>query len=276
MTVLAFLLAGLIGVSLGLMGGGGSILTVPVLVYILGFEAKEAIAMSLFVVGSASIVGAVTHWRAGNVALRTAAIFGAVAMASTYLGARLAVLFSGSTQLLMFAAVMLVASVFMFRGPRLETTEDREPNIPLLMAEGAGVGIVAGLVGVGGGFLIVPALVLIARVPIHKAVGTSLVIIAMNSAAGVLGYLGQVDFAWSFMIAFTAVAAVGIILGGHGVRYVQPAHLRRGFAAFLVLMGGFILWQNRTVLLGSHAAPPVTAVETSALPDDGPARARLH
>jgi uncharacterized membrane protein YfcA len=186
--------------------------------------------------------------------LRLAAIFGAVAMAGTYLGARLAVFFSGAAQLSLFAVVMLGAAFFMFR--------DRAPEIPrpagassvkrmplgLIVAEGTAVGVVTGLVGVGGGFLIVPALVLLGRVPMKEAVGTSLLVIAMKSAAGFVGYLGQVEVAWGFMTLFTGIAIGGILLGTWLVRFVPHHALQRSFAIFLVAMSGFILYQNRTVL----------------------------
>lgn len=189
MLLLAAVFAALIGLSLGLLGGGGSILTVPVFVYLLGFEAKEAIAGSLAVVGATSLFGAVGHWRAGNVNLRVAAVFGAVAMPGAYLGARLAAFVSGGVQLTLFAGVMLLAAWFMFR-PRNAAEEDaagehaRGMPLWLIAAQGLAVGLLTGLVGVGGGFLIVPALVLLGKVPMKQAVGTSLLVIAMNSAGG--------------------------------------------------------------------------------------------
>lgn len=247
-------LAALIGLSLGLLGGGGSILTVPIFVYVLGFGAKEAIAMSLAVVGATSLFGAAGHWRAGNVNLRVAGLFGVVAMGGTYLGARLAVFFSGAAQLALFAAVMLVAAYFMFRPKRVETSApDETASMPLglIVIEGIAVGILTGLVGVGGGFLIVPALVLLGKIPMKQAVGTSLLVIAMKSAAGFAGYLGQVQVDWAFMGLFTAVAISGILLGTYLVRFVPQNALQRAFAVFLVVMGTFILYQNRGVIIPS-------------------------
>ena len=258
-------MAAVIGLALGLMGGGGSILTVPIFVYVLGFGAKEAIALSLGVVGAVSLFGAAGHWRAGNVNVRVALVFGVVAMAGTYLGARLAVFFSGAAQLTLFAAVMLVAAAFMFRrsgspeageagepgeaGSEPPASGRRELRLPLIVAEGVAVGILTGLVGVGGGFLIVPALVLLGGIPMKEAVGTSLLVIAMKSAAGFAGYLGQVDVPWGFLAAFAGVAVAGILLGTHLVRYVSQGALRRAFALFLVIMGTLILIQNRGLLL---------------------------
>ena len=260
--ILGIVLATLIGLALGLLGGGGSILTVPIFVYVLGLGAKEAIAMSLAVVGATSLLGAVVHWRAGNVNLRVAAIFGAVAMAGTYLGARLAVFFSGAAQLALFAVVMLLAAFFMFRPRRLPEVApaDRAPMpLGLILPEGLAVGILTGLVGVGGGFLIVPALVLLGKVPMKQAVGTSLLVIAMKSAAGFVGYLGQVQVDWGFMGLFTAVSIAGILVGTYLVRFVPQHALQRAFAVFLLVMGGFILYQNRSVVLPAPEAATASA-----------------
>ena len=256
MTVLGLLLGALMGVSLGLLGGGGSILAVPILTYAVGFGAKEAIASSLAVVGLTSLFGAVGHWRAGTVNLRVALVFGVVAMAGTYLGARLAVFFSGAAQLLLFAAVMLVAAYFMFRengeadGGGLGIFHSSGDGMPygLIVAEGLAVGVLTGLVGVGGGFLIVPALVVLGGIPMKEAVGTSLLVIAMKSAAGFAGYAGQVEIQWGFLALFTAVAAAGGLGGSYLLRYVPQGALKRVFAVFLVVMGVFILYQNRGAL----------------------------
>ena len=267
MAILGFALAALIGLSLGLLGGGGSILTVPIFVYVLGFGAKEAIAMSLAVVGATSLFGAFSHWKAGNVNLRVALIFGAVAMAGTYIGARLAVYFSGAAQLALFAVVMLLAAFFMFREKepvpaevgeteplkdapvKAEGADVKEMSLGLIIVEGIAVGVLTGLVGVGGGFLIVPALVLLGKIPMKQAVGTSLLVIAMKSAAGFYGYLGQVEVPWAFMGLFTLISIVGIFAGTYLVRFVSQAQLKRSFAVFLVVMGGFMLWQNRDEVL---------------------------
>jgi uncharacterized protein len=273
MTALGLALAALIGLALGLLGGGGSILTVPIFVYLLGFGAREAIAMSLAVVGAVSLFGAAGHYRLGNVNLRVALVFGSVAMVGTYLGARLAVFVSGETQLAMFAVVMLLAAVFMLRdGRRVPATvealtggevEVRKLPIGLIVIEGMVVGVITGLVGVGGGFLIVPALVLLARIPMKEAVGTSLLVIAMKSLAGFAGYLGQVEVAWGFMTLFTGVAVAGILGGAWLVQFVPQAALKRSFALFLLVMGALILYQNRSVVLPHAGADaPAAAVAT--------------
>ncbi|MDQ3518730.1 MAG: sulfite exporter TauE/SafE family protein [Gemmatimonadota bacterium] len=256
MEVLGYFLAAIIGLSLGLLGGGGSILTVPIFVYVMGFGAKQAIAMSLPVVGATSLFGAASHWRSGNVRVRTAVFFGIVAMLGSYAGARVAVHVSGAVQLSLLAVVMLAAAISMFRSKReslgVADADDRRTgqklSVPLLAAVGLGVGLLTGLVGIGGGFLIVPALVVLARVPMKQAVGTSLLVIAMNSFSGFLGYVGRVEIPWGLMALFTFIAIAGILVGTHLVRFVSQWALKRAFAAFLVVMGALILYQNRSVL----------------------------
>lgn len=195
---MVFVLAALIGLLLGLLGGGGSILTVPVFVYVAGIDAKLAIAASLPVVGLTSLVGAAGHWRAGNVNLRVAAMFGVIAMAAAYIGARLSVLVTGAVQMALLAVVMIGAAASMLRSrpaPRCGDTASGDvgvASLPLrvLVPAAAGVGVLTGLVGVGGGFLVVPALVVLAGLPMKQSVGTSLVVITMNSAAGFIGHHG--------------------------------------------------------------------------------------
>ena len=262
MQILGFALAALIGVSLGLLGGGGSTLTVPVFVYVLGFAPKDAIAMSLPVVGVTSLVGAASHWRAGNVRIRTALTFGVVAMAGSYLAARfIAPLMSGALQLALLALVMLAAAVSMFRSagraPRAEGAASQPIALPLLGMVALSVGAMTGIVGIGGGFLIVPALVLLARVPMKEAVGTSLLVIALNTASGYVGYAGRTTMAWGFLAGFTLIAIAGILAGARLVRYVSQAQLKRAFAVFLIVIGAFVLIQNRHALL-----PPADAADT--------------
>jgi uncharacterized membrane protein YfcA len=247
MILLGYALALIVGLAMGLLGAGGSILTVPIFVYVLGLGAKEAIAMGLAVVGATSLVGAVQHARVGNVNLRIAAMFAPVAMAGTYLGARLSVFFSGAAQLALFGAVMLTAGIVMLRDRTASTgTASRSGPFAFvfIMAEALFVGVLTGLVGVGGGFLIVPVFVLLRGLSMPHAVGTSLAVIALKSAAGFLGYLGQVDIAWDVMGVFTVIAIVGIFAGAHSVRFVSHTALKRAFAIFIFVMGVFILAQN--------------------------------
>lgn len=263
MTVLGLALALIVGLSLGLLGGGGSVLTVPIFVYVMGYEAKQAIAMSLIVVGTASLVGAARHWRAGRVDLQVAISFGLVAMAGSYGGARLAKFISGPTQLLLLAIVVCAAAISMARTRRTDAAELPASSLPdsgalqrawRLVPVAIGVGLLTGLVGVGGGFLIVPALVLLGRVPIKLAIGTSLLVIAMNCVAGIVGYLGHVAIPWDVVSLFTAVAIAGLFAGSHLVGLVSPASLRRGFAVLLMCVGTFVLLQNWRVLAGAASA----------------------
>lgn len=202
------LIALCIGISLGLIGGGGSILAVPTLVYVMGVAPKSAIAMSLAIVGTVSLLGVIPHWKLGNVQLKTAAMFGLSTMLGAYAGAKIATFpfVTGTLQMLLFAVMMLLAAIFMMRKSSSTSSSVSEEKLDLelypkpvckycwlwLISEGIGVGILTGLVGVGGGFAIVPALVLLAKVPMKQAIGTSLLVIVLNSSAGFLGYLGTV------------------------------------------------------------------------------------
>lgn len=243
--MLGYLLAIFIGLSLGLLGGGGSILTVPILVYAVGMEAKLSIALSLAIVGATSLLGVYGHYRKQNVDLKVAAIFGPFAMAGTYGGARLSVFFSGQTQLIMFALIMLIASVFMLRGRKDTEGVEKELNYFLIGVEGIVVGIITGLVGVGGGFMIVPALVLLTGIPMKKAVGTSLLIISLKSFSGFFGYIGMVEIPWTFLAMFILFSGGGIFLGTWLVQFVSQKNLKKTFGIFLILMGLFILYKNR-------------------------------
>ncbi len=246
--MLGYFFAALIGLALGTLGGGGSILTVPVLVYVLGFAPKLAIAMSLPVVGTAALVGVITHWRAGNVHLQTAALFGSVAMVGSYTGARASIWFSGRTQLIILGVAMVAAAVSMLRNAARDGVREEASHAPhpaLLLAVGLGVGMLTGLVGIGGGFLIVPALVVLGRVPMKQAVGTSLLVIALNSASGYLGHRGEGAVPWGFVIRFAGVAVLGILAGTALVRHISTRQLKRAFALLLVVIGVLVLWQNR-------------------------------
>ena len=269
MAALGFALAAVAGLLLGLLGGGGSILTVPILVYAFGLEAKRAIAVSLGVVGVVSLFGAIGHWRAGRVNGRVAVLFGGVAMAGAYGGARLAAFVTGPAQLAVFAAAMLVAAAFMLRPTR--SGSERAPASaqasPLAAASAAfAVGVFTGMVGIGGGFLVVPALVVLVGLPMKDAIGTSLAVIAMNASAGLVGYAGHVDPPWTVMAGFIVAASIGMAAGTSLVGLVPAAALRRAFAAFLVLVGTSILFQNRHVLVptGSAAAPERAPAVTGA------------
>ncbi len=250
--MLGLLFAALIGLALGTLGGGGSILTVPVLVYVLGYDPKLAIAMSLPVVGTAALIGVLSHWRAGNVRLKTAALFGSVAMIGSYTGARGSVLLSARLQLLILGSVMIAAAASMLRSALRDgggaPVAERAPHPGIMLSVGFAVGLLTGVIGIGGGFLIVPALVILGRVPMKAAVGTSLLVIAMNSTSGYLGHLGREVIPWDFVVRFTAVAVAGILGGTAITRHVSTQQLKRAFAVLLVVIGVLILWQNRSQL----------------------------
>lgn len=257
--IVGHFLAVAIGLSLGLMGGGGSILAVPVLVYVMGVTPKAAIAMSLVIVGTVSLLGTIPHWQLGNIRFQTALLFGSTAMLGAYLGARLTALpwITDTVQMGLFAVTMLLAAVLMIRkSTRIEQVaiaqeeQDSQPTskhhyVWFWMAiEGMGVGLLTGLVGVGGGFAIVPALVLLGNVPIKQATGTSLLIVALKSVTGFLGYLGQVELDWQLMASFTTAASLGTLVGIYLIPFVKSQHLQLGFSCFLLLMAGFVLWEN--------------------------------
>lgn len=252
------LAAVLIGLSLGMLGGGGAVLTVPVFVYLLGVPAKSAVAMSMPVVGITSAVGAWRYWRAGYVQIRLAATFGAVAMAGAFIGTRLATWLTGSQQLLLLGAVMGLTAFSMLRrapvarAPQDDATEAAEMVVswrlgPLALVVALFVGALTGLVGIGGGFLVVPALVLLARVPIRAAIGTSLAVITMNATSGLIGYAGRVPIDWLTVAWFAALASGSATVGASYADRISPLVLRRAFAGLLFLIAGFLIWQNSHV-----------------------------
>jgi len=248
---LAIVLAVFVGVSLGLLGGGGSILTVPLLAYVAGMDAKQAIATSLLVVGTTSAVGAISHARAGRVQWRTALLFGATTMAGAYAGGHLAKFIPGTVLLIGFAVMMVVTAIAMLRGRKNTATTAHTQQLPLakIAVVGVTVGMVTGLIGAGGGFLLVPALVLLGGLPMPIAVGTSLVIIAMNSVAGLLGYLSSVRIDWTLGAALTAAAVAGALIGARFAGKVNPDALRKAF--------GWLVLGMASVILGEEIHPAV-------------------
>lgn len=266
MLILSLIGALLIGITLGLMGSGGSILTVPVLVYMLGRQGDLAIAESLAIVGGIAAFGVLPHARKGLVDWRTAFWFGLPGVAGAYAGALIGSWMNDALQLILFAAVMLAAAWFMFRKPKQPKAEtDHKPHaIALVMLEGAAVGVLTGIVGVGGGFLIVPALVLLAGLPIHRAVATSLVVIAVKSGVAFLGYKLALDekgtpVDWGLIAMFVGVGAVGTFLGKAVGGKISQSTLRRAFAIFLVIMGVVIMAREsiRLAQTPSKSAPSV-------------------
>lgn len=252
MSPLALIGALLIGITLGLLGSGGSILTVPVLVYLLHQPEKVAIAGSLAIVGGIAVAAAVPYALQRKVDWRSVAWFGLPGMAGTWGGAWAAQFVSGALQLAVFALVMLAAAWSMFRNSAGAPAPDAAPATRAawkIVADGLAVGALTGFVGVGGGFLIVPALVLLGGLTMAYAIGTSLVIIAMKSAAGFWKYLevlerGGLALDWTVIAAFIAIGAVGSLLGNRIAARLPQAALKRGFAAFLVAMAAYILWRT--------------------------------
>ncbi|PRP65927.1 sulfite exporter TauE/SafE family protein [Nonlabens agnitus] len=258
--ILGYVGALLIGVVLGLIGGGGSILTVPILVYALMLNPVVATAYSLFVVGATSLVGAIKNMMKGMVDFKTAIIFAIPAFIAVYLTRAFLIpaipveLFEvgdfmvtkNLVIMLFFAIIMLLASISMIRNKRKELEEDVEItyNYPLIVIEGVVVGTITGIVGAGGGFLIIPALVLLAKLPMKKAVATSLFIIAIKSLIGFLGDVQNLDIDWAFLLSFSALSIVGIFLGIWLNNFIDGSKLKKGFGWFVLVMGVYIIYKE--------------------------------
>lgn len=256
--VLGYVGAVVIGVTLGLIGGGGSILTVPVLVYLSGVGAVTATAYSLFIVGLSSMVGSFTYMRKGLVSFKTALIFGIPSLIAVFL-TRLfivpaipdEVFIMGSLVvtknillMLIFAVLMIAASFSMIKGKKNTNTEEpaqQKFNYPLILIEGAVVGLLTGLVGAGGGFLIIPALVVLSKLPMKMAIGTSLLIIAVKSLIGFTGDLATQTINWTFLAGFSALSVGGIFLGSYLSNYIPGNKLKPAFGWFVLIMGVYIL-----------------------------------
>lgn len=260
--IFGFLGALLIGVVLGLIGGGGSILTVPILVYLLSVNPVTATAYSLFVVGASSLFGAYQNFKKGLVDVKTALVFAAPAFLSVYYTRRYLMpalpseLFTMGTFvvtkdlaiMVFFACIMLVAAIAMIRdqkgNPAVEEDEKPQYNYPMIILEGTVVGILTGIVGAGGGFLIIPALVLFAKLPMKKAVASSLLIIAIKSLFGFIGDVQTIDIDWIFLGNFTALSILGIFLGVYLSKYIPGHKLKKSFGWFVLLMAFYILYKE--------------------------------
>jgi uncharacterized membrane protein YfcA len=233
----------------------------------MGVPTKSAIAMTLLVIGSVSLLGTIPHWKKGNINLKTAFIFGSATMVGAFLGARLATFpfVTATFQMLLFATLMLLAAAFMIRrSAQIDNPDykarDRQKNLTLypqpvcrycwlwLMSEGIAVGVLTGLVGVGGGFAIVPALVLLGKIPMVQAIATSLLIISLNSVAGLLGYLGHISVDWQLTLSFAFAAALGTLIGSYLGQFVSAKQLQKGFGYFLLAIATLVLIQNRHIL----------------------------
>ena len=258
--LLGYLGALFIGVVLGLIGGGGSILTVPVLVYLLSVNPVTATAYSLFVVGTSSLVGSFRNMQKRRIDYRTAIVFAIPAFIAVYITRKFLVpaipqlIFSiGGFEvtknigiMLFFALIMVLASVSMIVEQKEKpiSSEKAKYNYPLIILEGFIVGIITGVVGAGGGFLIIPVLVLLAKLPMKRAVATSLVIIAIKSLIGFIGDVQNLEIDWPFLLMFTAISVAGIFLGIYLNRFINGKKLKKAFGWFVLFMGIYIFWKE--------------------------------
>jgi hypothetical protein len=257
MEILGYIASLFIGLSLGLIGGGGSVLTVPVLVYLFSVEPIMATAYSLFIVGSTSLIGAIPKYKEGLVNMKTAVVFGIPSIASVYLTRRIIVpaipekiatiasynLTKPILFMLLFAVLMVFASYSMIVNNKKEATEEVKQvfNYPVIMIEGLLVGLLTGIVGAGGGFLIIPALVLLSNLPMKQAVGTSLLIIAAKSLIGFLGDLSHTTVDWSLLSKVTGLAVVGIFVGNYFSKKIDGTILKKSFGWFVLILGIYII-----------------------------------
>lgn len=249
-----------IGIVLGLIGGGGSILTVPILVYLMYLNPVTATAYSLFVVGVSALVGTVRNLQKGLIDFKTAIVFAIPALIAVYLTRKFLVpaipdeLFTVGNFLvtkdigimMFFAVIMLFASVSMIKNKKKDSDQDSEVhyNIPLIIIEGALVGVLTGIVGAGGGFLIIPALVLFAKLPMKKAVATSLLIIAIKSLIGFIGDVENLEINWLFLLSFTSISVAGIFIGIYLSNFIEGKKLKKGFGWFVLVMGIYIIYKE--------------------------------
>jgi len=258
--ILGYFGALLIGIVLGLIGGGGSILTVPILVYALGLSPVMATAYSLFVVGSTAFVGAVRNMFKKMVDFRTAIVFAIPAFIAVYLTRALLIpaipnelfkiqdftITKDLAIMLFFAGVMLFASISIIRDNRdsENTSSNKKYNYPLIIIEGLVVGIITGIVGAGGGFLIIPALVLFAGLPMKRAVATSLLIISIKSLIGFIGDVQNLQIDWPFLLMFTAISIIGIFIGIWLNKFIDGKKLKKGFGYFVFIMAIYIIYKE--------------------------------
>ncbi len=267
--IFGYLFSALIGVSLGLIGGGGSILTVPILVYLFHINPVQATSYSLFVVGVTSLTGAWSKFREGLIDLKTVVSFGAPsitaifitrhfvlpAIPNTILSTGIFTLTKPQFLLLLFAMLMIGASASMIRAGRKAVAdtivENKQVNYPLLMLDGLGVGFLTGCVGAGGGFLIIPALVFLCGLEMKSAIGTSLAIIAANSLFGFLGDLSHYSPDWTLLLSITVIAIAGIFIGSRLNKKIDGQKLKRGFGWFVLTVGAYIL--IRELFFSTHA-----------------------
>ena len=258
MEIVGYIASLLIGISLGLIGGGGSILTVPVLVYLFGLQPLVATSYSLFVVGSTSLIGAIYNFKKGLVNVKAALLFGSASIATVFITRKFLVplipknfftikgidITESLVVMVLFAVLMLLSSISMIKRRTIETdnTECKDCfRLAKLMGYGIAIGIVTGLLGAGGGFLLIPALVFLLKLPMKKAIGTSLMIIALNSLIGFTGDLDHFSIDWFFLLKITAIAVAGILIGGTIGKKLHGDKLKKSFGWFVLTMGVYIL-----------------------------------
>ena len=258
MEITAYIASVFIGVSLGLIGGGGSILTVPVLVYLFGISPILSTSYSLFIVGSTSLVGAYNNYRKGSVKIKTALLFGSTSITTVFLTRKLLIpMIPGDLfrigelritepilTMILFAALMVAASIGMIR------SKERKPgcfecdligNMIRMLLSGVGIGLTTGILGAGGGFLLIPTLVLVLGMQMKEAVGTSLLVIALNSLIGFAGDMGHFIIDWIFLIKITAISMTGVLIGGAVAKRINATYLKKGFGWFVLVMGIYII-----------------------------------
>jgi uncharacterized membrane protein YfcA len=258
MEIVGYIASLLIGVSLGLIGGGGSILTVPVLVYLFGLQPLVATSYSLFVVGSTSLIGAVNNFKKGFVNVKAALLFGSASIATVFITRRFFVplipkeivtikgvdITESLLVMVLFAFLMLLSSISMIKSRKVEAEQAECKTcyrFTKLLGYGVAIGVVTGLLGAGGGFLLIPALVFLLKMPMKKAIGTSLLIIALNSLIGFVGDIGHFAIDWLLLLKITAIAVTGILIGGAIGKKLHGDKLKKGFGWFVLAMGIFIL-----------------------------------
>jgi len=259
--IIGYILASLIGISLGLIGGGGSILTVPVLVYVMGVNPTLSTAYSLFIVGITALVGSVSYMQKKLISFKTALVFSVPSFVSVFLVRKYVMpaipaeiiklgdfsLTKDIFLMLVFAILMFFASISMIKKKKGEPENDENKevkfNFPLIFIEGVVVGAITGLVGAGGGFMIIPALVVFAKLPMKMAVGTSLLIIAAKSLIGFTGDMSNpnLDIDWILLTIFSAIASVGIFIGSYLSNFIPGAKLKTGFGWFVIVTAIYIL-----------------------------------
>ncbi len=255
MEIVGYLASILIGISLGLIGGGGSVLTVPLLVYLFAIDAVTATTYSLFIVGMTSVVGSVSYFKKNLVNLKIALVFGVPSIISVFLVRRFLLhaipdtifqignfsLTKDIFLMLIFAILMLLSAYNMIKNKNVEETSDKPFNYPLVIFQGLLVGVLTGLVGAGGGFLIIPALVQFLKLPIKNAIGTSLLIIAINSLSGFSFSFSHFYMAWDLILPITGIAIIGILIGSAISKKIDGKKLKPAFGWFIVLMGIYII-----------------------------------